>query len=72
MSKSNSGGKAGERADYLDPDGYTYVDLEGEKVRADAIAVLFMTGEFPKGEVEHLNGILHDNSWVNLRVAESL
>lgn len=32
------------------------------------LAVYLMTGEWPKGEVDHINGDTHDNRWINLRV----
>lgn len=35
------------------------------------VAFLYMTGEWPRNEVDHINGCRHDNSWSNLRDVSS-
>lgn len=30
-----------------------------------------MTGEWPIGDIDHINGIRHDNRWSNLRVVSA-
>jgi HNH endonuclease len=59
-----------ERADILADDGYRYVEIDGELYRADRVAWLYVTGEWPEGEVEHINGDRGDNRWENLRLKE--
>ena len=48
-----------ERADILADDG-------GELYRAERVAWLLQTGEWPEGEIEHINGDHGDNRWANL------
>jgi hypothetical protein len=57
-----------ERADILADDGHRYVEIDGELYRADMVAWALQTGEWPEGEIEHINGDRGDNRWVNLRV----
>lgn len=58
-----------ERADYLGPDGYRYVDIDGESYRADKLAWLYMTGEWPD-ELVHVDGDKGNNVFANLRPAK--
>jgi HNH endonuclease len=57
-----------ERADILADDGYRYIEIDGELYRADMVAWALQTGEWPEGEIEHINGDRADNCWLNLRV----
>lgn len=50
-------------------DGYIIVTVEGEVLRAARLAVLYMTGEWPKEHVDHINGTRNDDRWCNLREA---
>jgi hypothetical protein len=51
------------------PDGYLSVYITGKHYElAHRLAVLYMTGEYPEGEVDHINGLKSDNRWDNLRV----
>lgn len=47
--------------------GYVYVTLKGKTYRAQRVAFLFMTGEWPKQQVDHINRVKTDNRWCNLR-----
>lgn len=47
--------------------GYRRIRIDGRKYTASRLAFLWMTGEFPKGEIDHLNGDRDDNRWINLR-----
>lgn len=47
--------------------GYVLIEIDGKKHRAHRLAWLYMTGSFPKDQIDHINGIKHDNKFVNLR-----
>lgn len=41
--------------------------IDGVRYKISILAVLYMTGEFPQHEVDHLDGDIFNNSWKNLR-----
>lgn len=51
--------------------GYEYVNIKGKSFRAQRLAFLYMTGEWPKNQVDHINRIKSDNKWANLRDVDS-
>lgn len=59
------GGESGSR----DRRGYIQIKLGGYSYKAHRLAFLLMEGEWPKDEVDHVNGIRDDNRWCNLRHA---
>lgn len=48
-------------------DGYIRYRVDGIDILAHRLAFLCMTGKLPTSEVDHKNGIRHDNRWCNLR-----
>lgn len=60
---------AGKPAGGVRPCGYVAIRFLEHSWYAHRIAWLWMTGEFPKGEVDHKNRIKSDNRWSNLREA---
>lgn len=71
--KGHPGGEAGFPSGPPDATGerYLYVRVDGRNYRVNRVAWLLMTGSFPpKGmKVDHENGLIRDNRWLNLRLA---
>jgi hypothetical protein len=47
--------------------GYRYIVVKGKTYREQRVAFLYMTGNWPVNQVDHINGIKDDNRWCNLR-----
>lgn len=57
-------------APYRNSNGYTLISLGRRwRCRAHHLAWLYMTGEWPILDIDHINGIRSDNRWANLRAA---
>jgi hypothetical protein len=63
------GVKAGDIAGYKMPDGYIMLSVGGRKIVAHRVAWLFVYGEFPEGNLDHINRNKADNRIANLRNA---
>ena len=59
----------GQEAGTIRPDGYKIIRINGSRYRANRLAWFLVTGEWPKHEIDHKNGIQADDSWLNLREA---
>jgi len=59
--------KVGDIAGSLRTDGYLCITIDFQHYYSHRLAVLYMTGLFPENDIDHINGIKHDNKWLNLR-----
>ena len=59
--------RAGSIAGTIGKPGYRFINIDGMPYPAHRLAVLYMTGEWPNGVVDHRNGDRACNAWSNLR-----
>jgi len=59
--------KAGDVVGSKNNNGYLRVVLDGKLYALHRLAVVYMTGKMPEGDVDHANGDKADNRWSNLR-----
>lgn len=61
--------KVGDAAGGKKPVGYLYIGIDQRIYLAHRLAWFYMTGEWPKADIDHVNGIRDDNRFCNLREA---
>lgn len=61
--------RADRTAGTPDKDGYIEIGIDRRRYKAHRLAWFYMTGEWPKLFVDHINGITSDNRFANLREA---
>jgi len=61
--------KPWQKAGAMDAYGYISIKFMNKFYKAHRLAWLYVHGEMPKGEIDHVNRIKNDNSIENLRVA---
>ena len=62
--------KVGDVAGYKhNKDGYISIGVNKKRYLAHRLAYLYMTGNFPENDTDHINHIKDDNRWTNLRPA---
>ena len=59
--------KIGAPAGYLHSSGYVYIGIGGRDYRAHRLAWLYVTGDWPADQIDHINGTRADNRFANLR-----
>ena len=56
------------KAGSLSPDsGYTCISFDSTRYQMHRVIWLYVTGSWPKGQIDHINGRRSDNRWCNLR-----
>lgn len=64
--------EVGDEFRSVDSYGYLMASILGNRCKAHRLAFLYMTGEWPSDQVDHINGIRKDNRWCNLREVNNL
>ena len=67
--KSGSGRRPDLTAGRQHSEGYIHIGIDGRRYYAHRLAWLYMTGAFPKEQIDHKNADRSDNRWSNLREA---
>jgi len=57
----------GSVAGWISDGGYYKIKIDNKQYSAHRLAVLYMTGDWQDGVVDHKNGMRLDNRWENLR-----
>lgn len=61
--------KEGSIVGHRNPLGYVRIYIKSKLYSASRLAWLYETGEWPKKEIDHINGVRDDNRFDNLREA---
>lgn len=61
--------RTGKRLGIQKSDGYWIVKVDSVKYRSARLAWFYMTGNWPKEYVDHINRIRNDDRWINIREA---
>src|ERR1039457_6646580 len=62
-------GYDGRPAGTLDAKGYWVIKIDGQSYKASRLAYLYMTGEWPPEEMDHIDRTSWNDRWTNLRPA---
>jgi hypothetical protein len=65
--RNNGTAKTGDVAGWLEPHGYIKISICGRRYYAHRCAILFVTGEWPRESVDHIDGNRANNAFANLR-----
>lgn len=65
------GTSVGDIAGKINSNRYLQVWLLNKRYLLHRLAFLYMDGEHPQSEVDHIDGVRHNNSWPNLRRVSS-
>ena len=59
--------KSGSVAGGVDDKGYDRISIHGKAYKSHRLTWLYITGEFPADQIDHVNHIRNDNRFSNLR-----
>lgn len=62
--------RTGRIAGWKDTAGHLNVKIKGKDYLLHRVIWLMVTGEWPDGHIDHINGIKHDNRWENIRLVD--
>lgn len=65
--KSRNKTQIGDVAKDREQQGYIRIMINSTRYKSHRLAWLYMTGEFSKNQIDHINGVRDDNRWCNLR-----
>lgn len=68
-SRRNWRAPAGSIAGCVNQSGYRHIIIDGVEHKAHRLALFWMEGAWPDGDVDHRNGVTDDNRYLNLRPA---
>lgn len=68
---SRGNARAGNVTGCMRSDGYLNIKLDGKNYYAHRLAWLYVYGRWPKGQIDHINGVRDANGIKNLRVAKN-
>ena len=55
----------------IDKYGYRIIRVNNKSYKSHRLAFLYMTGEFPPEQIDHINHKRDDNRWINLRLVSN-
>lgn len=64
---ARKGCSAGKRIGTLKDNGYLHSGIDGKKYLLHRLAWLYVHGEFPSGDIDHIDGCRTNNRLINLR-----
>lgn len=67
--KLRSGKKPEKKVGTISTDGYAEARIDNKRYFLHRLAWLYMTGEWPRHQIDHINRDKLDNRWANLREA---
>ena len=68
IKKANHKISVGKKAGHLSSRGYIAIRIDGRQYQAHRLAALYMTGNMPPEDIDHINHQKTDNRWDNLRL----